>query len=251
MSSERGAVRVSPNHDLLMATAADLFLTVATTAIAARGQAMIALTGGTTPRSLYQLLATPAYASQLDWSRTQIWFGDERGVGPDDPESNFGMARDALLAHVPLPAANIHRMPGELDPAEAARRYTAELQTAFGLAPGAWPRFDLIWLGMGPDGHTASLFPGTAALSVTDQLCVANDVPHLNAHRITLTFPVLNAAALVAFLVAGEDKAAMVARVLEADRSDPATLLPAQRVAPINGQLLWLLDLDAAGQLHE
>ncbi len=251
MTDEHGVIRISPDHSLLMTTAADLFVTVVSEAIAARGRAEIALTGGSTPRDLYELLATPEYAQRIDWQHTEIWFGDERCVGPDDPESNYGMANKALLSHVPLPAALVHRMEGEAVPPESgARRYEEELRAAFNLAQGALPRFDLIWLGLGPDGHVASLFPGTEALEVTNRLVVANHVPQMNTDRITFTFPVLNAAALVAFLVAGEEKAPIVARILEEDRATAQTLLPSQRIAPTNGQLLWLLDMAAAGQLH-
>ncbi len=252
MNAQHGAVHISPNHDRLMTTAAELFVTVAEEAIAGRGRAHIALTGGSTPRSLYQLLATPAYQSRIDWSRVEIWFGDERTVPPNHPESNYGMADAALLSHVPLPASNIHRMEGAGRPVEvAAQRYSDALSASFALAPGMFPRFDLIWLGMGPDGHCASLFPGTAALDITDRTCVANHVPQLQTDRITLTFPVLNNAARVAFLVAGEEKAGMVARVLEDRRVGNEPSLPSQRIHPTSGQLLWLLDIDAAGQLQQ
>lgn len=250
MTNEQGVVRIYPDKERLMTAAADLFIIVATEAIAEQGMAQIALTGGSTPRAFYQLLATPEYAARVDWAHVAIWFGDERCVPADHPESNFRMAHEALLAHVPIPAEQIHRMPGELPPDEAATRYEADLRTGFNLAPGELPRFDLIWLGMGNDGHTASLFPGTAALEVTDRLCVANHIPQLQTDRLTLTFPVLNAAARVAFLVAGEEKAPMVARVLEDRRAPGEPLLPVQRVRPTSGQLLWLLDIDAAGQLQ-
>ena len=251
MMNERGAVRISPDLTRLTSTAAELFVDVAREAIAVRGRVDIALSGGSTPRSLYQLLATPAYADRVDWSQVFLWFGDERSVGPEDPQSNYGMARDALTSHVPIPTNNVHRIEGERSPADAAMRYEEAVRIAFSLAPGALPRFDLIWLGLGPDGHTASLFPGTAALTVEDRLVVANHVPQLNTDRITLTYPAINAAAVVAFLIGGEDKAPMVAQVIEGDRSNPALLLPSQRIAPMEGQLLWLLDLAAAGQLHQ
>ncbi len=251
MNNERGVLRISPDAERLMITAADVFVGVVAEAIAARGRADVALSGGSTPRSLYHLLASPDYIGQVEWARTHIWFGDERCVGPDDPQSNYGMARDALLSRVAIPPAHVHRMIGEAQPPESgARQYEEELRASFGLAPGALPRFDLIWLGLGPDGHTASLFPGTAALAVTDRLVVANHVPRQNTDRLTLTFPVIDAAARVAFLVSGADKADIVARVLEGDRTNTADLLPSQRVSPINGELLWLLDLDAAGALH-
>lgn len=249
--AERGVVRISPDVARLMSTAADLFVTVVQDAIAARGRADIALTGGSTPRPLYQLLATPEYAGRVDWARTQIWFGDERCVGSDDERSNFGMAHDALLRHVPLPPSNIHRMRGELPPAEGAAQYAAELQASLNLAPGAWPRLDLIWLGVGPDGHVASLFPHSSGLQVRDAIVTANPhdgFPPPPVDRITLTMPALNAAACVAFLIAGADKAPLVARIIE--DSGGTEPLPAQMIAPTNGELLWLLDLAAAGDLH-
>lgn len=249
--AERGVVRISPDVDRLMSTAAELFVTVVQEAIAARGRADIALTGGSTPRPLYQLLATPSYAGRIDWTRTQIWFGDDRCVGPDDERSNFGMARDALLSHVPLPTGNIHRMRGELPPEEGAAQYAAELQASFQLASGTFPRLDLIWLGVGPDGHVASLFPGSPGLQVRDKIVTANPhdgFPPPPVARITFTMPTLNAAARVAFLIAGQDKAPLVARIIEDNGGDHP--LPAQMVAPPNGELLWLLDLAAAGDLH-
>ena len=250
MSNERGVVRISPDVERLTSTAADFFISVANEAIAVRGRADIALSGGSTPRSLYSLLATPPYASQINWTHVHIWFGDERTVGPEDAQSNFKMANDALLSHIAIPAANIHRIEGELSPEVAATRYEEALTAAFELGPHVLPRLDLIWLGLGPDGHTASLFPDTTGLHVMDKLVIANPVPQQNTTRISLTFPTINAAAHIAFLIAGEDKAPMVARVIEEDRSNPESLLPSQRIVPVAGQLLWLLDLAAAGELH-
>jgi 6-phosphogluconolactonase len=246
--NERGVVRISPDAAQLMSTAADFFIDVTGKAIATRGFAHVALSGGSTPRALYTLLASPDYASRVAWDKLIIWFGDERTVGPNDPLSNYHMAYEALLSHVPILATNVHRIHGEEDPAIAAQCYEEELRAAFG--SDALPRMDLIWLGLGPDGHTASLFPCTPALQVADRLVVANPVPQQNTTRITLTYPTINAAAIVAFLVSGDDKAAMLARVLESEQANPEDLLPSQRVAPDDGQLLWLLDLAAAGQLH-
>jgi len=250
MNNERGAVRISPDSTRLTSTAADLFVDVAAEAIVARGRADIALSGGSTPRALYALLATPEYIDRVDWMRVNLWFGDERAVGPDDEQSNYRMAYEALISHIAIPEQNVHRIHGELPPATAASHYAEALHAAFNLPANGLPRLDLIWLGLGGDGHTASLFPDTDALKVQDHLVVANHVPQLDTDRITLTFPVINASAVVAFLVAGEDKATMVARVIEEDRSNPETLLPSQRIAPIEGQILWLLDMAAAGQLH-
>jgi 6-phosphogluconolactonase len=241
-------VRVYDDAATLARAAADRFVGTARSAIAARGRFYVALAGGSTPRALYRLLATPPDADAVDWSRTYVFWGDERCVPPTDAESNYGMARDELLARVPLREGLVFRMEGEApDPAAAAARYEAELRLAFRLAPGVLPRFDLILLGMGPDGHTASLFPRTDALRVTDRLVTANRVEKLGATRLTLTLPVLDNAALVAFLVAGADKAETLAAVLEGpSRPDD---LPSQRVATAHGAVLWLVDRAAAARL--
>jgi 6-phosphogluconolactonase len=176
-----------------------------------------------------------------------IFFGDERPVPPTHDESNFRMVKETLLAKGRIPAANIHRIRGEIDPAQAAEEYEVELRTFFDIGPTRVPRFDLIILGLGPDGHTASLFPGTAAMKETTRLVVANPVPKLNAQRITLTLPVLNAAAQVMFVVSGKEKAEVVRKAVRGD--DQGGLLPAQAVQPPSGRLLWLLDQEAASQL--
>jgi 6-phosphogluconolactonase len=242
------SVRVYEDAAALARAAADLFVASATRARAARQQFSVALSGGSTPRSLYTLLAAPPYRDQVDWSSTLVFWGDERCVPPDHPDSNYRMATETLLSHVPIPPSHIFRMQAELpDPAAAAARYEETLRSAFALAPGAWPRFDLILLGLGPDGHTASLFPHTTALAVADRLVVANPVEKLNTTRLTLTAPVINNAAAVVFLVAGADKADPLAAVLEGPsrRND----LPAQLVAPAHGELIWLVDRAAAAQL--
>lgn len=251
MTSDRGAVRISPDVTMLMSAAADLFVAVTQEAIAARGRADIALTGGSAPPALHRLLATPGYSSQIVWPQVHIWFGDDRCVKADDPLSNFGAANQDLLSHVPLPLANIHRIQGELSRDDAAQYYAQELRKQLGDAP----RLDLIWLGLGPDGHVASLFPGEATLHITDKLVVG--VAHTTAgpeplvDRVTMTLPVLNNAARVAFLITGEKKAAITAKVLEDVPANPDDRLPSQRVQPTNGQLLWLLDMAAAGDLHQ
>lgn len=239
--------RVCEDAAALARAAADLFVETARTSVAARGRFSVALSGGSTPRALYQLLAGPEYHDRVEWARTWVFFGDERCVPPTDAESNYRMAREALLFHVPVPATQVLRMQGEADPEAAARLYEISLRRAFALAPGELPRFDLIWLGLGPDGHTASLFPHTLALGVRDRLVVANRVEKLGATRLTLTLPVINNAALVVFLVAGADKAAVLAGV----RNGPPQPeeLPAQQVAPHDGRVLWLVDRAAAAQL--
>lgn len=215
----------------------------------ARGRFTVALSGGSTPRAFHALLAAPPFRDQVDWSVTQFYWGDERCVAPDDPESNFRMARETLLDNVPIHDAQVHRIHSEMDdPTAAAALYADELRQEFALAPGAAPRFDLIYLGMGPDGHTASLFPHTAALHVRDQLVVANYVPKLSTWRITLTAEVLNAAATVAFLVAGQDKADALAAVLDGPPNPEQ--YPSQLVTPSSGELLWVVDDAAAARLR-
>lgn len=211
----------------------------------------VALSGGSTPRKFHSLLAQPGYRERVDWSRIEFYWGDERCVPPDDAESNYRMARETLLDHVPVSISQIHRMRGELtDVADAAVLYEGELRAGFALTGDEIPRFDLIFLGMGPDGHTASLFPHTQALHVMDRLAVANYVPKLNANRLTLTVPVLNNAACIAFVVAGEDKAESLKQVLEgAGHPDE---YPSQLIAPVHGQVYWLCDHAAARLLrHE
>lgn len=204
---------------------------------------MAALAGGSTPKAVYTLLAGGGRsgAGQLDWGKVHAFFGDERHVPPDHSDSNFRMANDALLAKVPI---HVHRVRAELDAATAASDYAAELKSAFALRSGDVPRFDLMMLGMGPDGHTASLFPGSAALEDRGALVAANWVEKFKAYRITLTFPVLNAAEEVLFTAGGADKAEMLRSVL---RGDPAgQKYPAQLVRPTAGRLLWFVDEAAA-----
>jgi 6-phosphogluconolactonase len=213
-----------------------------------RGTFSVALSGGSTPKALHGLLAAPPFREQVDWTCVQFYWGDDRYVAPDDPESNFRMARETLLDQLPLREAQIHRVHTEMDdPDAAAALYEDELRHDFGLREGQVPRFDLILLGMGPDGHTASLFPHTAALTVTDRLVVANYVPKLATWRITFTVPVINNAVNVAFLVAGHDKADALTHVLDGPR-DPE-VYPSQLVAPRAGDLSWYLDRAAAAQL--
>jgi 6-phosphogluconolactonase len=214
-------------------------------AIQDRERFVVALSGGSTPKAMLELLSGPQFAQEIDWSRVHVFWGDERMVSPDDPSSNYGMANAALLSDVPIPQSNVHRMRGELEPHEAAVQYNEELQRFF-----AGPTtFDLTFLGLGPDGHTASLFPNTSALGVRDLLCVANQVSEANIvspWRLTLTYPALNASRAVLFLVEGASKADILAEVLEG-KPDPLRL-PAQGIAPA-GTLTWLLDAACAAKL--
>ena len=231
----------------LFEAAAELVASTASEAIAERGRFTIALSGGSTPKNLYNLLATNARSS-LPWDRMFFFFGDERHVPPTDPESNYRMANEAMLSKVPVAPGNVFRVEAEKpDAGAAATAYEQTLRKFFALEAGQIPAFDLILLGMGPDGHTASLFPGTEALQEKSKLFVANWVEKLKTHRLTLTLPVLNAARCVAFLVSGTDKAPVLKSVLEGDA--PGEQYPAKLVRPAQGKLIWLLDRAAASSL--
>ncbi len=208
----------------------------------------VALSGGSTPKLLFELLASPGFQGRVRWSNLQLFQVDERCVPPDDAESNYRMIRQALLESVPLPAGNFHRMAAERpDREQAAREYAEELGRVLRTSPGEWPRLDLVILGMGPDGHTASLFPGSPALDERTAWVTPNFAARLNSHRLTLTLPVLNAAAQVIFLVAGADKAETLRQVLEG----PAGQFPAQLIQPASGRLTWFVDESAARLLKK
>jgi 6-phosphogluconolactonase len=241
-------IRVFPDVDSLSVASARDFVRCAGEAIAARGRFTVALSGGSTPKRLYQLLAAEPYRSQVVWGRVEIFWGDERCVPPDHPESNYRMAREAMLDHLPIPAEHIHRMEAERSDRDAAARdYEAVLARLFGVSAGGQPpALDLALMGMGPDGHTASLFPHTKALEETSRWVVANHVPQLNTNRLTLTRPILNRAREALFLVAGADKAERLTEVL-AGPADP-NRLPSQSIQP-DGQLLWFVDRAAAARL--
>jgi len=245
----RPQVRIVEDAAALAAAAAEGFVSAIREGVEARGNASVALSGGSTPRRLYSLLAGPEHRERVAWKDLHVFFGDERPVAPDDAESNYRMARETLLEKAPIPVGHVHRMKGE-DPdlVRAASSYASELRRHFDLAPGDFPRFDLALLGLGPDGHTASLFPGTRALA-SNELAVANWVGKLDAVRLTLTAPVFNRAARVLFLVSGTDKAAVLPSVLRGD-FEPQQL-PAQLIRPESGNLLWLVDRAAAARLGE
>src|SRR6185312_4457790 len=229
----------------LFRAAAEKFCTLGSEAIKTHGRFSVALSGGSTPRGLHQELVTH-FASRLDWNRVFFFWGDERHVPPDSSDSNYRMAKETLLSKLPIPPENISRVQSELpDARQAAAKYEQALQQFFHPEPDSFPKFDFILLGMGPDGHTASLFPGTAALQEKDHLVVANWVGKLNTFRITFTYPVLNSAACIMFLVNGDEKAEMVRRALK----DSAANLPCQKVRPDDGALLWYLDKGAALKL--
>jgi 6-phosphogluconolactonase len=240
-------VRILTTPQELFAAAADEVLHSATEAVTQRGRYTIALSGGSTPRSLYTLLATNA-RSAMPWDRTFFFWGDERHVSPADAESNYRMVEESMLSKAPVPAGNVFRVAAENpDATAAADAYEKTLKSFFALEAGQLPRFDLILLGLGPDGHTASLFPGTAALREESRLVVANWVEKFKTSRITFTLPVLNAARCVAFLVSGTDKAPALHAVLETDA--PGEQYPSKLVHPTDGKLIWMIDRAAASEL--
>lgn len=250
-------LEVLPTAALAAEAAALRFAKLASDAIRARGEFIVALAGGSTPRSMYARLAAPPLATSFDWSCVQVLFGDERCVPPDHEASNYRMASEALLDHVPIPVANVHRIHGEDDPAEAGAVYERVLRRVLRTpsgppreSPGA--RIDLVLLGLGEDGHTASLFPGHAGSPDNPAWVRAVYVPAASAvaaWRVTLTPVIINAAAEVAFLVSGAAKAGIVRRVLEGPRSRPPEL-PAQLIAPAAGRMVWYLDAAAAAELQ-
>lgn len=244
---DRGEVRVLADGEALARDAADLFAHLALEAVTLRGRCSVALSGGTTPRRMGELLAQSPDRERVPWNRLDVFWGDERWVPPESPESNAGVAKRTFLDAVPILADQIHPFPTVgTDPAAAAAFYAATIRELLGEGEMT-PRFDLVLLGLGEDGHTASLFPGTAALAERDALAVANPVPKLNATRLTLTVPVLAAGREVVFLVGGAGKADALAAVLEGPETPDR--LPAQLIRPIDGRLIWLVDRDAAVRL--
>lgn len=240
---------VEPDATALARRAARHFAEKAATAAKERGQVRIAISGGSTPKAAFSLLADPEqpFRAQMPWQKLELWWVDERCVPPDDADSNYRMTREAMLDLVPVRPEQIHRMEGELPPDEAAARYEAGLRSGFQLEGAEVPHFDLIALGMGPDGHTASLFPHTQALREMDRLVVANHVSAKDAWRITLTRPVINYGAEVFFLIGGADKAQILKEVLLGP-NDPERL-PSQLISPVSGILTLLLDRAAAALL--
>jgi len=235
---------VVENPAALHRAGADEFSRCAREAISARGRFTVAVSGGSTPQGTYALLAEYEKdpAKRLPWDKIHVFFSDDRHVPPTDKDSNFRAANESLLSKISVPQQNVHRILTELEANEAAARYEKDLQNFFQPAASNWPGFDLIMLGMGPDGHTASLFPGSAALNENSRWVVANWVEKLKTWRITFTFPLINHAAEILFLVAGEDKSQVLKEVLQGKPG----VYPCQRVKPINGRLLWIIDKAAA-----
>jgi len=239
-------VKVYPDKDSLVAGTAEWILSACGEAIAGRGVCSIALSGGSTPRALFRLLAGDPWRKRFDWGRIELFQVDERAVPIDHPDSNFGMIERELLRSIQLSENNVHRMHAELGAQAAAEEYESQLRKRFVTA--GVPQFDVLLLGMGEDGHTASLFPGTEALHESSRLVLGYTVEQLKAPRITLTFPVINNARKVLFLVSGERKAAILRELFQGE--NPELRYPAAMVEPENGLLYWHLDSEAASLIH-
>jgi 6-phosphogluconolactonase len=237
-------IRVLPTPADLFAAVVGEFKKLTLDAISARGKFTVALSGGSTPKSLFKLLvALPA--GEIPWDKVYFFFGDERHVPPDNPDSNFKMANETLLSKINARPENIFRIQAELDADIAAKNYEQQLVNFFQLQSGQFPRFDLIMLGLGPDGHTASLFPGSKGLAENQRLVIANWVEKFSTFRITFTYPILNQARCAMFLVAGADKAEAVRGAIVDKKQGP----PAGSVDPTDGKLVWFLDQAAAAKL--
>ena len=237
-------IRVLPTPADLFPTAVSEFKKLALSSMKAHGNFTVALSGGSTPKSLFKLLAALP-AGEIPWDKIYFFFGDERHVPPDNPDSNFKMANETLLLKINARPENVFRIQAELDADVAAKNYEQQLIQFFQLKSGQFPRFDLILLGLGPDGHTASLFPGSKGLAEKQRLVIANWVEKFKTYRITFTYPLLNQAANVMFLVSGADKADAVHGAIVDKKQGP----PAGSVDPMDGTLLWLLDQAAAAEL--
>ncbi len=235
-------VSVFDDQEALSRGAAELFYSLSRTAVASHGRFVVALSGGTTPQRLYTLLGAPPYQTAIDWRRIHLFWADERCVPPDHPESNYKLVRDRLLKNVSLEKNNVHRVQGECDPGEAARAYEQGIKEFFGTE--SLPGFDLIILGVGADGHTASLFPGSTAVAETARIAVPVYLAPPQLNRVTLTLPVINRAVQVLFLAAGRAKAVALHNILYQENS---LRYPAGLVRPVHGAVSWFLDAEAAG----
>ena len=239
-------IKIFKDLQELSVFAAELFVHSAEQAVRARGRFLTALSGGGTPKPLYELLARAPYRDQIEWNKVHAFWGDERCVPPDDAGNNYFQAKQALFDYVPLPVENIHRVASELEPEDAANDYARALNT-FAEAPLSWPRFDLVLLGMGDDGHIASLFPGSLVDVTSPAIAVTANYQDRPARRVSLTPLVFNAARQVIFLAIGQGKSDTLASVLNGEYRPE--LLPAQRIRPTDGEILWLVDQAAASKL--
>jgi len=242
---EKALIKVFPNCDALSREAAELVVTLSSRSVQEKGSFSVALSGGSTPRTLYQILASSDFRERVPWFSVHLFWGDERCVPPEHPDSNYRMVREFLLSKVPIPAENIHRMAGETKPKQGSDLYEKELRKFF--LGSDFPAFDLILLGLGEDGHTASLFPFSSALKESSRLVVPVSVQNILHQRLTLTLPVMNHAADILFLVAGREKARILAQVLD-ERTEPDRI-PASAVRPRSGRLFWFVDEAAASLL--
>ena len=245
MEALKPDVRVFDDLDALSHAAAEAFVQASSLSVAQRQRFLVALSGGSTPVALYRLLRGPPYVRQINWTATHAFWGDERCVPAADPENSYRQVHEILLARVPIPPANVHRIRSELEPEDAAADYRRTLKV-FASPPLQWPRFDIVMLGMGSDGHTASLFPGSALAPAVPVLAVTGQYENRPARRITLSAAVLNAARLVIFLVSGQGKAETLKRVLYGEPQPES--LPAQRIHPADGSLIWMVDRAAASR---
>jgi 6-phosphogluconolactonase len=239
-------IRVFADLDALSQGAASEFVRAFQTVALERRRFLVALNGGSTPVKLYHLLSAPPYRAQIDWAKVEVFWGDERCVPPDDPQNNYRQATDVLLGKVAVPQENLHRIRSELQPQAAADGYAIELER-YASQPLGWPRFDLVLLGLGQDGHTASLFPDSEVDADRPTLAVSGHYQDRPAWRVTLTPPVFNSATRIVFLVSGSEKAGIVADVLSGEYRPGS--LPAQRICPSDGDVIWMLDRAAASGL--
>lgn len=237
-------IEIVPTKDELIQQAIEIFIRAANDAIKERGVFSVALSGGGTPRPVYEALGDPAHRGRVDWAKVHLFWGDERHVPPTDAQSNYRMVKEALLDQIDIPTANVHRVPAEMEVRMAAFQYEEDLRQFFS---GEWPRFDFVFLGMGGDGHTASLFPGSAALNEEHRWFVANYAESMASWRLTLSAPAINAARLILVMVAGEGKAARLKAVLDGPHAPYE--MPIQIIAPENGEMIWLVDEAAAGEI--
>ena len=251
MQTKTREIHIVENAEAVSRTAAEMMVSLALKRVKSKESFIVALSGGSTPKNMFAMLANDAaLRSQMPWDRVHFFWGDERHVPPDHTDSNYRMANEAMLSRVPVPPENIHRIRSENpDAGKAAEDYEQELRGFFKLETEQLPPFDCVFLGMGSDGHTASLFPGTKALHECERLVVSNWVDKFQSYRITMTTPVLNNADIVIVLVSGEEKAEPLREVLEGEKQ--TDLLPAQLIEPTHGKLLWLVDQAAARELRE
>jgi 6-phosphogluconolactonase len=238
---------VCQNQEDIFKRAADLFVKLANERIDSQGRFSVALSGGSTPRGMFALLASDDYRSRVDWSKVHLFWGDERSVAPDHKDSNYRMANEAMISKVPVPPENVNRMQAEeSDIDAAAAKYETLLKQHFNLKEGQWPQFDLLLLGMGDDGHTASLFPGTKALAEKDRIVVSNWVEKFNTNRMTMTAPAINNSRVILFMAAGEGKRGPLKEVLSGKRN--TDLYPSQLIEATDGKVIWMVDEAAVGE---